>query len=172
MVLLLMDATGGAPSSSKNCKFAVTFTRDNYLRCKSLAAQEAYIIRAVKTRLFFSRVADQCKERRAVVHHRSADRRRTVTEVSPDRHATPTAQDGERDNATNDNKPEQHNSVDAQQERDLQAMVEERIRRLLEPSDEAHKYRLRAIKNYKAPATHPPTTSIVTFDPSLPAIQQ
>ena len=141
MLIPQTDTAGGAPSSSKNCKFAVTFSRDDYLRCKSLAAREAYIIRAVKTRFLFSRVADQKKERRAVVHHRSADRRQTVSEVSPDRHATPTVQDGERDDATDDNKPEQQTSVDAQPESDLKAAVAERIRRRLEPkTDEAHKY--------------------------------
>ena len=125
--MLITDATGGAPSSSKNCKFAVSFPRDDYLQCKSLADREAYIIKAVKTRLLISRVADQIKERRATIHHRSVDRRRTVTDVSPDRHATLIAQDEERDDTTDNNKPEQQNSVNAQQERDLQAAVEERI---------------------------------------------
>ena len=190
--------TGGAPSSSEVYTFTVTFPRDEYLRCKSLTERDAYILKAAKGFLLdrvIDEVTDQLSECREGATQQPDDSERPtqtvhdeeptppddgerITQMVHDEETTPpdhnrgrddATVDGERDEATDDNKPEQH---DAQQVRELQAAVEERIRRLTEPSDEAHEYRLRAIKNYKAPATYPPTTTVVTFDPALPATQQ
>lgn len=39
-------------------------------------------------------------------------------------------------------------------------------------NEAVHKYRLEAIANYKAPTDYPPTTTAVTFDPTIPATQK
>ena len=161
--------TGGAPSSSEVYTFTVTFPRDEYLRCKSLTERNAYILKAAKGFLLdrvIDEVTDQLSKYQEGATQQPDDSERPtqtvhdeeptppddgerITQMVHDEETTPPEHnrgrddatvDGERDEATDDNEPEQQSSADAQQVRDLQAAVEERIRRKLEPSDEAHKY--------------------------------
>ena len=145
------DMAGDAPSSSEVYTFTVTFPRDEYLRCKSLTERDAYILKAAKGSLLdrvIDEVTDQLSECQEGATQQPDDGVR-ITQLVHDEETTPPEHnrgrndatvDGERDEATDDNEPEQQSSADAQQVRDLQAAVEERIRRLTEPSDEADKY--------------------------------